>query len=224
MSETRREQWSAASGFGAVAAGLAAAALEPDWPDLDDAAAVADFVAGYSGRLIAQSLLFIVSTGFFLWFIATLWQFLRRTGVRTIAAAVLAAGVTWATLSIGGQAFQISEARISDRDAGADLVAALGDLSFVTLGIANLPLAVMLIAVGIGSLLTRAFPAWLAWLALVVAAGYLVLFLGVAAESGPLAADGWLTIALYPLFIVWLIPAIVVMIGRLGRRVPGSPS
>jgi hypothetical protein len=35
-------------------------------------------------------------------------------------------------------------------------------------------------------------------------------------ESGPLASDGWLSFVLYPFFLIWLVPATVIMVRRTG--------
>ena len=42
----------------------------------------------------------------------------------------------------------------------------------------------------------------------------LLLWVGVVATDGPLAPNGSLTYALYPLFLVWLVPTAVIMIRR----------
>jgi hypothetical protein len=39
----------------------------------------------------------------------------------------------------------------------------------------------------------------------------------VARATGPLAPQGWLTLVLYPMPVIWLVPAAIVMIRRLGR-------
>ncbi len=72
--------------------------------------------------------------------------------------------------------------------------------------IAALPLAVMMAAVAVVSLRYWAFPAWLGWLAAATAGSQLLLWLGTVVSTGPLAPDGWLSFALYPVFLVWLIP------------------
>ena len=41
--------------------------------------------------------------------------------------------------------------------------------------------------------------------------------MGTVLDSGPLATGGWLSALLYPVFLLWLAPAAVVM----GRRVEG---
>jgi hypothetical protein len=82
--------------------------------------------------------------------------------------------------------------------------------------IANLPLAVMLVAVAIVSLRHRAFPRWLGWLAVVAAGAQAMLWLATVVESGPLASDGWLSFALYPFFMIWLVPATVIMVRGTG--------
>ena len=50
------------------------------------------------------------------------------------------------------------------------------------------------------------------------AAAQALLWLTTVIDSGPLAADGWLSFALYPLFLVWLVPATVIMMIRAGHR------
>jgi hypothetical protein len=84
--------------------------------------------------------------------------------------------------------------------------------------IANLPLAVMLLSVAVVSLRHRAFPLWLAWIALLAAAAQALLWLATVVDSGPLALQGWLNFALYPFFLVWLVPATAFMIKRAGQN------
>ena len=48
----------------------------------------------------------------------------------------------------------------------------------------------------------------------VAALAQLLLWCGTVVSSGPFAPNGWLTYVLYPLFLVWLVPATVVMIKR----------
>lgn len=70
------------------------------------------------------------------------------------------------------------------------------------------------------SLRHRAFPGWLGWIAVVAAGAQLLLWLSTVVDSGPLASDGWLSFALYPFFLVWLLPATVIMVKRAGK--PGT--
>jgi hypothetical protein len=77
--------------------------------------------------------------------------------------------------------------------------------------VANLPLAVMLVAVAVLSLRHHAFPLWLGWIATAAAVAQALLWSATVVHSGPLASDGWLSFALYPVFLIWLVPATVIM-------------
>jgi hypothetical protein len=100
--------------------------------------------------------------------------------------------------------------------------AVLADLGYVMVTIANVPLAVMFAAVAVVSLRTRIFPTWLGWLAVLAAAAALALSFAVVDPTGPLAPQGWVSYVLYPASIVWLVPAVTVMIRRLGRTPDAS--
>jgi hypothetical protein len=145
MDSVRREQWAAASGFAAIAFGAAAAALERSWPTTDPVAFSA-FVAENRGAMLAQSMLFAIGAGAYVWFLGSLRSFLMR-----------AEG-------------------------------------------------------GTGRLSTVAFGAGIIWAG---TAAVLLLSFAVVAASGPLAPQGWLTLALYPASAIWLIPATGLMIRRM---------
>jgi hypothetical protein len=88
----------------------------------------------------------------------------------------------------------------------------------VLLIVANIPLAVMFFAIAAVSLRTKVFPVWLGWLAVVAAAAAALLSFALVDPTGPLAPQGWASYLLYPASIVWLVPASIVMIRRIGRR------
>jgi hypothetical protein len=222
MHEMTTERWGAATGFAALAAGAVGGALEPGFPSTDDAAVIADFVADHRGALLAQSMLFVISAGIFLWFVGSLRSFLLRAEGATgrLSGVAFGAGIAWAGASMAGQAPQITQALTSEAGRQPDLVATMGDLGFAMITISNLPLAVMLAAVAVLSFRKNAFPSWVGWLSVVAAVGYLVLSFGIVVDSGPLAPTGWLTYTLYPVFALWLIPATTVMIARIGTTVP----
>ncbi len=220
MEEARWERRGAASGFVALVLGGAGGALERGWPSASDPAAVARFVAENRTAILAQSMLFLLSSAVFLWFVGTLRAFLRRGegGSGRLSAVAFGAGVAWIALGMAAQAFQIGVAL----EPRADLDPVHLWTMAAVFGIANLPCAVMLAAVAVVALRHRALPGWLGWLSVLGAAGQLLLFCGTVVRSGPLAPNGWLTYALYPLFLVWLVPAVIVMMRRSGGgpRVP----
>jgi hypothetical protein len=220
MNETRWQRWAAASGFVALAFGAAAVALERPWPSTSDPAAFPAFLADNRGAILAQSMLFVVSAGLFMWFLGSLRSFLIEAegGTGRLSTLAFAAGMIGYGLNVVGQAPQITLTLPSAAGMAPGSAAVLTDLGWVMLIVANIPLAVMFFAVAVVSLRTRAFPVWLGWLAVVAAAAAVLLSLAVVDPSGPLAPQGWASYLLYPASIVWLVPAATVMIRRIGRR------
>lgn len=208
MSAKTWERWGAVSGLVSLAAGAAGGALERGWPSARDPAAVEAFVAHHRTAILAQSMLFVVSAGIFLWFLGSLRAFLAHAEGASgeTSTVAMAAGSIWAGMSMVAQAFQVGSATAP----GAAQPALLSTMA-ATFTIANLPLAVMLVTVGIVSLRHRAFPVWHGWLSFGAAAAQLLLFLGTVIPKGPLSPAGWLASALYPFFALWLVPTAVMM-------------
>jgi hypothetical protein len=137
-------------------------------------------------------------------------------GTGRLSAVAFGSGVAWITLNLAAQAFQVGVAN----DPKGEAQIALLETMTAVFTVANLPLAVMLVAIAVVSLRYRAFPLWLGWFAVVAAGAQAMLWLATVIQSGPLASDGWLSFALYPFFLVWLIPATVLMMYRAGQ--PGT--
>lgn len=222
VSAARGAQWGAAAALLAIAFGAAGALLERPWPT--EPAAFTAFLAEQRLAIVAQSALFMLGASMNLWFLGTLRSFLVAGGSERLSHVVFGAGLLWVGLNIVGQAPQITLTLPSQAALEPGLARLLADLCFVMLNLANLPLAVMFAATAAVAFRTRVFPAWLAWLAVFASVAALVLSLGVAIAKGPLAPQGWLTIVLYPSSIIWLLPAAIVMIKRLGRAMNESPT
>ncbi len=228
MNETRWERWGAASGYAALLAGAAAVVFERGPVSASDPTGeIAAYFADNRGALRAQGLLFVIGAGFFLWFLGSLRSFLVRAegGTGRLSAVAFGAGIASIVITVVALAFQIGLAMAPGGAVEPALVATMGAVFTV----ANLPLAVMLIAVAVVSFRTRAFPAWLGWLSVAAAAAQLAPSFGMILDSGPLAADGWLAAYVpYPLYVVWLAAATTAMIRRIGRPaqtvvVPDTP-
>jgi hypothetical protein len=216
MNETSWERGGAASGLGAIATGAAAILFERGPVSASDP--IATIVAYYTANaaaLRAQALLFVLGAGFFLWFLGSLRSFLARAegGTGRLSAVAMGAGIASTVITLAALAFQLGLAS-AVRDAGQPALVGTMDALFV---IANLPLAVMLIAAAVLTFRTGVFPAWLGWLSLLAAIAQLVPVCGVVIDGGPLAADGWLSAYLpYPLYALWLACTAVVTVARLG--------
>jgi hypothetical protein len=222
MNETRWERWGAASGFAAALAGAAAIVFERGpLMATDPARTVVDHLTSYRTPMLAQSMLFLVGGALYLWYLGSLRTFLARSegGTGRLSTVAFGAGLVWVGINMVALAFQIG--LVANPRAGA-AAALIGTMNAV-FTIAALPLAVMMAAVAVVSLRSRAFPAWLGWVAAATAGSQLLLWLGTVVSTGPLAPDGWLSYALYPVFLVWLIPATIIMIRRAGQLTSFTP-
>jgi hypothetical protein len=208
VNDKRWERYGAASGFAMVVISAAAMVFERT-PQT-----AADFAAGRPA-LVTQSMLFVAGSAATLWFLGSLRSYLMRFegGTARLTTVAFGAGMVWTALNITAQAFQIGAANDLRGEAPTSLLKTMNAM----FTIANLPLAVMLAAVAVVSLRHRAMPTWLGWLAGAAATAQAVLWLSTAVASGPLASNGWLSFALYPIFVIWLVPATVVMIQRAGE-------
>jgi hypothetical protein len=209
MDDNKWERYGAASGFAMVVLGASATLFERA------PTTAADFAANRTA-LLTQSMLFLAGAAVSLWFVGSLRAYLLRFegGMGRLSTVAFGAGVAWATLNMLAQAFQVGVAS----DAAGEAPAALIKSMSAVFTIANLPLAVMLVAVAVVSLRHRAFAAWLGWLAAVAAGAHTLLWVSTVVDAGPLASDGWLSFALYPFFLIWLIPATAIIVS--GSRRP----
>jgi hypothetical protein len=222
MTGSRFERLSAATGYAALLCGVGAAALERPWPSTSDLASFPVFLADNRAAILGQSLLFLLSAGFFLWFLGSLRSFLlpREPGAGPVTMIAFTAGITGYGLIILGQAPQITLTLPAQASVDPALAALLTDLGYVMLLVSNIPIAVMFTGIAVVSLRHGAFPTWLGWIAALAAVAALVLPFAVVDPTGPLAPQGWLSYLLYLTPIVWLIPATTVMITRIGRPTP----
>lgn len=220
MNDRNWDRWGAASGYLVLALGLAAASFERGAPPanapIEEAVA---FLTKYRTELLAQSLLFVLSAGAYLWFFGSLRTFLARAEDESgrLPGIAFGAGVLWAGMQMVLQSIQAALAMSLGGDVDVALAAMISDLTYALSVIAYVPAAVMLAAVAVVSLRTRAFPAWLGWLSLGAAVANLGMSLGIVMDSGPLVPGGGLTYVLYLLTVGWLLAVTTVMFARPGR-------
>jgi len=206
------------TGFAALLSGAAAVALERPWPSTSDPAAFPAFLADNRDAVLAQSMLFLLSAGLFMWFLGVLRSFLIEAEGATGRLSTLAftAGMIGYGMNVVGQAPQITLTLPSAHSMTPGSATTLTDLGWVLLVVANIPLAVMFFAIAVVSLRTRVFPVWLGWLAVVAGVAAVLLSFALVFPAGPLAPQGWASYLLYPASIIWLVPAATVMVRRTG--------
>ncbi len=161
--------------------------------------------------LRVQALLFIVGLGFLLVFLPSLSSHLRRAdgGRDSMAGVVLVSGAASVVLTFVALTFTIGLATVPEASGQPALVAIMNAVFVV----AGMPLAVMLAAVGVASLRTHAFPAWLAGLSGLAAMTQVIPVFGVLTDGGPLASGGWISAYLpYPLYSAWVVCVAVLLL------------
>jgi hypothetical protein len=92
--------------------------------------------------LLAQSLLFVVSTGFFVLLVSALRSFLIRAegGTGVLSTTAFGAGMVWSAISLVAQAIQVALAMAFVDAVPTAVVGPLSDLVFALLTIGNHPL------------------------------------------------------------------------------------
>jgi hypothetical protein len=219
------ERWNAASGYLVIGLGIAGAAFERGSPPFT--APVEDVVAfwsTYQRELLAQSMMFVLSAGAYLWFFGSLRTVLMRAegSTGTLSTIAFGAGIVSAGLQMILQCFQVALAVAASGALEPGVVALFGGLGWALSVIAYVPMGVMVGAVAVVSLAHHAFPRWLAWFSLVTSLAHFVMTLGLVVKSGPLVPGRATTYALYALALLWLIATTTVMV--FGMKRPNADS
>jgi hypothetical protein len=225
MNDKKWDRWGAATGYLVFLLGMAGAAFERGAPPAN--APVQEtlvFFAQYRTELLAQSLMFVLSAGVYLWFFGSLRSFLAQAelGNGRLSSVTFGAGVIWAGLQMVFQGVQVALAMGAGGDLEPSLAGMMGDLTYALSVIAYVPMSVLLAAVAVVAFRTRAFPVWLSWLSALAAVINLSLSLGLVADSGPFVPGGILTYVIYLLTAVWLLAATTVMFVTLGKPATAS--
>ena len=214
------ERWSAASGYVVILFGVAGAAFERGGPPLNaPVEQTVTFFSKYRSELLAQSLMFVLSAGAYLWFFGVLRTFLLEAedGPGMLSTIAFGAGIVTAGIQMVFQGLQVALAVASKDPVEPTIAALFGNATLALSVIAYVPMAVMLAAVAVVSLRDRAFPAWLGWLSSFAAMAHVLMSLGLVVESGPLVPGGTLTYGLYAVSLLWLMATTTVMVVRSGR-------
>ena len=215
------ERWNAASGYLVIVLGIAGAAFERGSPlftaPIEEVVA---FWSTYQRELLAQSVMFVLSAGAYLWFFGSLRSVLMRAegGTGTLSAIAFGAGIVSTGLQMILQCFQAALAVAGAGTLERGTVALFGSLGWALSVIAYVPMGVMLGAVATASFSYGAFPRWLAWFSCVASFAHFVMTFGLVVKSGPLLPGAPATYALYAIALLWLIATTTVMVFGMSRR------
>ena len=214
------ERWNAASGYLVIGLGIAGAAFERGSPPFTaPVEQVVAFWSTYQRELLAQSMMFVLSAGAYLWFFGSLRTVLMRAegSPGTLSTIAFGAGIVSAGLQTVLQCFQVALAVAVSGALERSVVALFASLGWALSVIAYVPMGVMLGAVAAVSFAHDAFPRWLAWFSLAASLAHFVMTLGLVVKSGPLVPGQATTYALYAIALLWLIATTTVMVFGMGR-------
>jgi hypothetical protein len=219
------ERWNAASGYLVIGLGIAGAAFERGSPPFTASVEeVIAFWSSYRRELLAQSMMFVLSAGAYVWFFGSLRSVLMRAEGSTglLSTIAFGAGIVSAGLQMILQCFQVALAVAAAGALERGVVALFGGLGWALSVIAYVPMGVMLGAVAVVSFAYHAFPRWLAWFSLAASLAHFVMTLGLVVKSGPLVPGQPTTYALYAITVLWLIATTTVMV--FGMKRPNADS
>jgi hypothetical protein len=182
-----------------------------DQPDTSATPAQAlAYFENHDQAILAGTFAFMLGAIFFLWFLGTLRAHLFEVegGSRRLAGTAFAGGVIAAASLLFMEATQaagvLNKKGLSPE--AAQVYRGIGDAFFYA---TELPAAVLILAVGLLVLRTRAWPAWLGWASLAVALWLLI------------PPIGWL--ALITGFPLWVVVVSLLLYSRAAATTPAAP-
>jgi hypothetical protein len=206
------ERWARAAGIGFVVFAVAAFIVGGETPTMDDPVEeVVSYYDGDRGQVLVSSFLFAVALGFWIWFAGTIANNLRERGQGRVAATVIGAVATFASVQFVATAINAVLAHSVAGDGEAGVTRALFDLTWTLDVLAAIPSAVFFVAAALGLRRTGMVPAWLGWAGLGVAALF-------ALRSTNWASDGFwsptgeFVFVLIPLALLWILATSVVLV------------
>ncbi|MDQ2981556.1 MAG: hypothetical protein M3R26_04435 [Actinomycetota bacterium] len=188
MAETRArttwpmERYAPLTGVGAVVCWVVGLIIMGDLSNKDKGTELLAYYKAHDGRILLGTIIWVIGTLLFFWFLGSLRSRLAAAEGGDLRLTTLAFGGGVATaiciaLNVGPDA----AAAISKDDLDASAARAihtLGDAFFLG---AEYFLVILLVATALNALRTRVFPAWYAWLSLLIALVLLIAIIGWAA-------------------------------------------
>ena len=172
---------------------------------------VAAFVAPHRDRILLALFVYALGMGFFLWFTAGLWAWLRQSepGAGPWSAAFALGVAVLATLIVA--AF-VPAALSVYRPPEPDIVGLMFDLSFGLLALSGVPTAVALGAYAVLVLRGAGLARWTAWVAIVGAATHVVIAGSFFPRSGFFSLQGAVIVWIPATFFAWILAASIALL------------
>jgi len=160
MDQKRWERVGAASGIVAVVLIMACFAIVPAPPKLNNLPKTITYLADHRTGVLVQSYLFILSTGFAVWFASSVRTHLRRNegGTGRVSDVAFGGALVGSALLAVSAMFVAGSAFRADTAANAANIRLMADLGTIAFAMAAVPVAIFVGATAVVSMRSGAFP------------------------------------------------------------------
>ena len=161
MDRMNWEWWARGAGVAFVLFAVAAFVVGGETPMVSDTAdEVVSYYDGDRGQVLVSSFLFAVALGFWIWFAGALANNLRERGQGRVAATIIGAVATFASVQFVATGVNAVLAYSVAGDGEAGVAKALFELTVALDVLAAVPSTVFFVAAALGLLRTEMIPAW----------------------------------------------------------------
>jgi hypothetical protein len=206
------ERWGRAAGIAFVVLAILAFVVGGETPKVEDTAdEIVSYFDGDRGKVLVSSFLFALGLGFWIWFAGTIANNLRERGEGRVAATIIGAVATFASIQFVATALNAVLAYSVAGDGDAGVTQALFDLTWALDVLAAVPSAVFFLAAAVGFRRTEMIPTWLSAAGLGVAALFALRSTNWASE-GFWSPTGEYLFLLIPLTMLWILITSIVLV------------
>lgn len=207
-------RFQAASGIlFALSGGLPLALLPPPPVFGTPTREIIAYYTTYGSVFVIVTYLGIVSTGFFLVFLAYLHSIVKQPGepTKSLTALALCAGSIWAAIFLIFSGLILSFPALAANASDAAILQAFSDLTDIGFAANFMPAALLVSAVAMMLVGSVWIPHWIGFAGLAVALLQLLASLSLIIRSGPFAAAGLIYNIAFTAFVLWMLALSVLL-------------